>query len=369
MPRALAVLTGATYLARATILAVNALTVPRLRPAGRRAVRPTVSLLVPARREAETLPRLLPILMAQGADEVVVYDDGDNGDAIDLARSLGARVITGPPPPPSFIGKSWACHQLAKAARGELMVFTDADTHWREGTLDAIVAHAATGTDMVSVVPRPEGLTWGARTLTPLVDNVVLTHVPLPLLAVPHRLCATAHGALIAVTREAYDRSGGHEGVYDQIMEDVMLARAVKGSGGTVRLVLGDELLGITMYGSFREAVSGFSKNVVAVHNGSRVATVGSVVLYAITHTLPWLVEPTPAVCALRAASVLDRAVVNVVDARRSPADLAEGLLGPITPVLSLPVLAKAFRRTVSWKGRSYDRSASSRIHRRSDAG
>lgn len=139
-----------------------------------------------------------------------------------------------------------------------------------------------------------------------------------------------------------------------------MLARSVKASGGRARLMIGHSMLGVRMYGSYRESVDGFSKNLVAVHQGSRVATVLSLAAFSATHLVPWLVPGSRGVWALRVASLADRALVNVVAGRRRPADLAECLLGPVTSVLALPALVAAFRPRVAWKGRTYDRRTSS---------
>ena len=53
--------------------------------------------------------------------------------------SIGAAVITGKTLPDGWYGKSWACQQLAEAASGELLIFTDADVSWHPGALGAVL--------------------------------------------------------------------------------------------------------------------------------------------------------------------------------------------------------------------------------------
>lgn len=355
----------AMFAARAATLALNAVVMPRLKPA-RRPAGHRVSLLVPARDEEAVLPDLLRSLAQQGADEVIVFDDGLNGDGLREADELGIRVISSERPE-GWIGKNWACWELAQAATGDVLVFTDADTRWQPGSLSAVLAaRARLDADLLSVLPHLRELTPSARLLTPLVENIVLTQAPWPLLSCDRLGMGAASGALIAISREAYDASGGHYAIAGRILEDVALARlvqrtTVRGRRGRSRLVLGGRLLGAVIYRTYGESVRGFGKSVVAVHEGSRVATTASVGVFLATHTLPWLLPGSPWVRALRVAGMLDRTLVALVAGRREPADIVEGLLGPVTPILALPGLAVGLRRKLSWKGRDYPISSAKR--------
>ena len=150
------------FVIKGAVLLTNALTFPRLRPRETPAttLRPRVSLLVPARDEARNLPRTLPGLLAQGADEVIVLDDQSSDGTAELARALGARVIGGQPLPDGWYGKPWACQQLGEAALGDVLIFTDADVTWKPGALGAILHELDDKqADLLSVLPQPEHLT------------------------------------------------------------------------------------------------------------------------------------------------------------------------------------------------------------------
>lgn len=103
-------------------LLFNLLAFPRLRPRPT-PPRPTASLLVPARNEAENLKKTLPALLRQGALEVLVLDDlSEDGTAQAALEAAGNHpafhLLRGAPPPPGWTGKNWACFQLAQEARG-----------------------------------------------------------------------------------------------------------------------------------------------------------------------------------------------------------------------------------------------------------
>ncbi|MBB5236208.1 glycosyltransferase [Deinococcus budaensis] len=342
---------------KAATLLVNALTYPRLSPQPLPPGRPRVSLLVPARDEAHNLPRTLPGLLAQGADEVLVLDDGSRDGTAEVAARLGARVLRGQPLPPGWHGKPWACQQLGEAASGEVLIFTDADVEWQPGALGAVLHELSrSGADFLSVYPRQHNLTPGERLLTPLVDAVLLTFLPLPLLRFAHPSAAAANGQLIALRRETYRQVGGHALVRAELLEDVAFASRVKARGGRLALALGREVLGVRMYRSYPDSLAGFGKNAGSFHGRSRALLLASAGWHVAAYTLPWLLPAqAPGVRLLRALGLAERTAVNLLTGRRTLPDLAEGLLGPVTPLLALPVYRRALRRRVAWKGREYE--------------
>ena len=97
----------------------------------------------------------------------------------------------------------------------------------------------------------------------------------------------------------------------------------------------------------------GLGKSLLGVHGGVRALLPLTFALQLAAYTLPWLL-PVPGARWLRLASVLERPLINLLSGRRRLGDLAEGLLGPVTPLLMLPVYARALRRRAVWKGREY---------------
>lgn len=343
---------------KAAVLAVNAVTFPRLRPAPTPRGGPRVSILIPARDEAHNLPRTLPGVLAQGAFEVLVLDDGSRDGTADVARRLGARVLTGEPRPDGWNGKPWACQQLLRAARGEVLVFTDADVDWHAGALGGLLSELTrSGADLLSIQPRQANAGLGARLLTPLVDAAVLSYFPFPLTRLRHPMTSIANGQVMAFRRAALSRVGGYAPVRAEVLEDTRLAQHLGAQGFLVSTALGRACIGVRMYRTYPESVEGFGKNVLPLHFHSRPLLLLAAAGHLGAYTLPWLLRPWlrgPGWTALRVAGLLERTLVSVVAGRRAPADLAEGLLGPLTPLLALPVYRRALRRTVTWKGREY---------------
>jgi len=222
---------------------------------------PRISVLIPARNEAATLPHLLASLNEQRQQplEVIVVDDhssdGTAAVAHGAAGSLPLQVITPPPLPPGWCGKTWALHHGVQASSGEVLVFLDADTEPQPDLLGRLVGLQQHLGGLVSVQPFH-------RTEQPYEQLSVLFNL-VGLLAVPLGSgCGVAFGPAMATSRRDYERSGGHRAVADKVVEDWFLGHRYEQAGLPVSAFIGSGQISYRMYpGGLRDMVVGFDKN------------------------------------------------------------------------------------------------------------
>ncbi len=342
------------------VAAVNAVAFPRLRApvATPHPDAARTSILLPVRDEMAHLPGIVPALLAQGAAEVLVLDDGStDGSGAWLeafaAEHEGVRVLRGTPLPDGWTGKAWACAQLAEAARGELLLFTDADVRWKPGSLASVLdLRARHRAGFASVWPRQVLGTVAERIAVPQVDVILLGALPWPLVAAtPFAALAAGNGQCLLFRRDVYDAIGGHAAVRDELLEDVRLGQRAKATGARVALGLGGAWLETRMYDGAAAVIEGFGKNTRSAAGGA-------------TPLLAWTAPATLAYFAAWPLAVLDprwlavglagwllRALVDAT-AGRSPRDAP---LQSWTPLLAWPIALRALsRRGVTWKGRRY---------------
>ncbi len=352
----LGALVAAFHVVKVAGLLNNAGAFPTLTPGRTATARPRTSILIPARDEADRLPLSLPGVLAQPADEILVLDDeSSDGTAAVLAGFADPRlrVLTGAPRPAGWTGKNWACHQLAEAATGDLLVFCDADVRLRPGALDATWTQMrAQHADVFSVFPRQHTGTIGERLLVPLIDETLLAFLPHQLLDAPVPSAVAANGQLLAFRRDAYRAVGGHRAVAGKIVEDLALGRLTRHAGLKLGLALGGDLVGTRMYDGYRSAVRGMGKSIREAHGGSDLILAASAAWNLTAYTVPWLRLRDGRGWQIAALlGLAERVLVNAKTGRRA---YAEAALVPITAPAALAVYAVALRRTARWKGRTY---------------
>jgi 4,4'-diaponeurosporenoate glycosyltransferase len=233
--------------------AAGFLLLPRLRPCddvdGPRSA-PSLSLVIPARDEEHNLPALLDSLAGQSVRpiEIIVVDDGSTDRTAAIAARLGATVLASQPLPDGWRGKTWACHQGARAATGGLLCFVDADTHFEPGGLARVLACYQGGA--FSVGP------WHAIR-RPYENLSLFFNLNMVAGTVPDRL----FGQMLLVDRESYQQVGGHEAVRGRILENFRLAQQFSAAGIPVRSVAGRGVISFRMYpGGLGELVAGWVK-------------------------------------------------------------------------------------------------------------
>lgn len=223
---------------------------------------PMVSVLIPVRDEAENIGGCLESVLSQDYQnfEVLVYEEGSQDGTPEILgriRDPRLHVILGDGPPPGWLGKNWACAELAEEARGELLLFLDADVRLAPGALASLVAALeGENLDFLSVLPRQEMHTVGEALHVSLLPWSLSSFFPL---FIP-RLRRTAVGQLILVRREAYRVIGGHGAVRAEVLEDQALASLAARAGLKRKLSFGGNLVRCRMYRGFWEANRGLAK-------------------------------------------------------------------------------------------------------------
>ncbi|HZC06766.1 MAG TPA: glycosyltransferase [Ktedonobacterales bacterium] len=260
--------------------------------------RPLVSIIVPARNEQRALPTLLPSLLQQDypSIEVIVIDDASTDATSAIAAQWAARdprlrVLRGNGPPPGWTGKNYACWQGAQTARGDWLLFTDADTCHESAALRSALAIAEAGhASAVSLFPRQRCEGFWERLLLPFAYQQYFVGTNTRTLARPNGP-ALANGQYFLISRTAYEAAGGHAAIAGSVIDDVALAGALKRAGYPTLVARGEALVSVRMYDSLGALAEGFTKNAAQFVQAQRGA--GALVALATAAnavTLPALV-------------------------------------------------------------------------------
>ena len=267
-------------------------------PSGRGATT-SVSVIIPARNEERTLPRLLESLADQSLapHEVIVVDDSSTDATAEVAAAAGARVVRAGSLPEGWVGKPWACHVGSLHASGRALVFLDADVAVAPDGLERIVATWERGAAGGLLSVQPFHTTCRAYEQLSAYPNLMSMMASGAFVPGRSRFSPVAFGPCLVTSAAAYRSVGGHEAVAGEVIEDVHLARTYGQAGLRVETLAGGSAISFRMYpGGLRQLVDGWTKNLAG---GPRL--VGAVPLVA---SVAWMLA------SVAAATNAGRAVV-----------------------------------------------------------
>ena len=356
----------------ATVLAVtlfNAATAPMLKKSINLQERPRVSVLIPTRNEESNIGDCIEGFLSQNYDnfEIHVLDDQSTDRTRTIIEKLNEQhpkvhAIHGKPLPAEWIGKNWACHQLSQHAKGEILIFTDADNRPAPNAITNTVAYMQKlGLGLLSAFPEKVTGTLTEKLVVPVIDMFVYAGLPLWLTYFSRfPSLAAASGLWIAFTREAYQRVGGHQAVSNQIVEDVALSRLAKTRGIRILTTAGTRIVSCRMYHSFSEVWNGFSKNLFGL---VRYKTVLFFILTLSLWTMCILPYIAVGFAPLRAfaivAIVMNTAMRIVLALKYRHPFWTSVILHPFGVLLTLMIGINSFfqvkRGRLQWKGRQID--------------
>ncbi|WP_158551614.1 glycosyltransferase family 2 protein [Rhodohalobacter sp. SW132] len=345
---------------------------------------PKLSVCIPARNEERNIVSLLTSVCEQEYPniELLVLDDHSTDATAQKIEKVSAeypgriRSVEAAEKPKNWLGKPWACHQLGKEASGDIYLFLDADTQLKPGMLTSVAsAFSRHKLDMLTVWPEQITLTFWEKTIVPLIYYALLTLLPsiyvyrsprwIPsfLQKKTDPLFAAACGQCIAFTSAGYEKTGGHESVKKQIVEDVELAKRAKRNGLKLRMFEGVGSIRCRMYRSENEIFNGLRKNFFPGFGRSVPLFIIMGLIHLIVFVLPFFLLPYSLVIAFPALLFMSVASVSIILLHRFILSVwfnwnpLYGFLHPLAVLwfqrLGIVSLMDHFTgRKVKWKGR-----------------
>jgi len=209
--------------------------------------RPRISVIIPTRNEETNLPPLLESLQesTNGPFEILVVDDGSTDATAAVAVQHGAKVIAAKSLPEGWTGKTWACHQGALAASGDVFFFLDADTRFVHDGYTHIVKHFSALADNTALSLLPFHRMQSRYEELSLFFNLLVAMAAggFGKLDAPHLF-----GQSLLVPRDMYFKAGGHKSVKSEILENLHFAANVLAAGGYICTLGGRGSLEMRMF-------------------------------------------------------------------------------------------------------------------------
>ena len=324
---------------------------------------PMVSVLIPARNEEENIANILEDIIGQDYQnlEVIVYDDHSKDNTRKIVETIclkdgRLRVISGRELPSGWLGKNHACHSLALQAKGEYLLFLDADVRIKNQLIkDAVAQMQKHSLTLLSLFPVQKTITFSEKIFVPLINWILLSLLPLALTRLSSRpSLSAANGQFMFFDAKVYHKEKFHEVMRHKPAEDISIFRLMKKNRYKVQTLLGNSKVSCRMYHSGKEALNGISKNIFEYFGGSLFIAI----IFGIITTFGFItiVAGLPILYTILYFSmiILTRLIVSAISRQNILLNILLAPLQQTSFIITLVIAAIAkYRKTLLWKGRN----------------
>jgi len=327
---------------------------------------PSVSIIIPARNEEHTLPKLLNSLSGQltSDDEVIVVDDHSEDRTKAVAEKSAVKVLESLPTPEGWLGKAWACYQGARIASGEILVFLDADTVLEKNGLKNIIGKYVEKDGVLSIQPYHKMRNLYEQ-LSAFFNIIMMAGIGAFTVLGSRIKPIGLFGQVVVMNRQYYLDSGGHDKVKGEILEDLAFGSELQKKGVEIHCLGGRSTISFRMYpNGIRELINGWSKGfamgaaktplpwlilIIAWISGSLGTTGGLLQVIIATNNVQ--------IAIWGSLYILYAAQIYWIFIRIGNFKFYTALFYPIPMVFFVVVFTYSFvciflRRSVKWKGR-----------------
>ncbi len=322
-----------------------------------------VSILIPARNESQNILPLLQSIKDQDYKniEVIVLDDFSDDDTFEKVSDFCLTdsrfsVVQGKPLPPKWLGKNFACHQLSQLAKGTYFLFLDADEIVSNGLINnAINRMVIHKIDLLSLFTNQVMHSLGERTVVPIMHFLLLNLLPLRLVKLSKNSSfSAASGQFMLFDAAVYRQYQWHELVKSQVVEDIEIMRLVKINKHRGEALLANGYIHCRMYTGYREAINGFSKNLLAGFGNSIIGLIIYLILVVAGPVLILFYLNLQLFIFSLVLIFISRLMVSLLSGQNPVTNF---LLHPIQIINLLVISIFSIQKTLSgkltWKGRT----------------
>ena len=339
----------------------------------------TVSIILPARNEEEFLGRCLDSLVNQDYEnyEIVVIDDSSDDDTkkiiLEYAKKYKKIIpVFARPKPEGWMGKNWACMEGYRKAKGELLLFTDADTTHSKKVVSLAVKHLNSfNLDALSAIPKMLTFDFWTKITLPMISTFLHTRFSALNVNDPNKKTGYFFGSFFILRKKVYEEIGMHEGVKHEIIEDGALGKKVKEAGYKMKMVRAEHLIEAVWARDKSTLWNALKRLMVPLYLQSGKIAIGiffavlfllfvPFTILAITAIFPIETISTKILCVSASIASLLIYTGAIIEAKiglglRLPHALCAPLGGLVVVLGFLSGLLQAkSSSSVSWRGRSY---------------
>lgn len=330
-----------------------------------------VSVLIPARNEEINIKRCIYSLVDQSYKnlEIIVLDDYSSDQTFEIVNELSKKfqsvsVVKGEKKSNGWTGKNWACYQLSNYAKGDFLLFIDADTKLQKNTIaESISEMNNKDIDLISLFPNRITKTAVDKVISVTIGWFIFSCLPI-IFSKKNPIFSSAFGQFLLFRKSAYFSIGGHKAIKEKILDDFELGRCISKNGYVLRVFDGTERLSTFSYSSEKEALEGLSKSIFPFFNNKLIPFVLLLILFLSMGLMPIFImlgeffgSKLTRIKEMIAYSIWGLLTLSwAISSYRSKQGLRYGILYPIITTITVVVgvfsIITFLTKSVHWKDR-----------------
>ena len=217
-----------------------------------------ITVVIPARNEAEVIQHALQSVIAQGTGlKIILIDDRSDDATVAKARALAyanLRIVDGAPLPAGWSGKLWALEQGRQFVTTPYMLLLDADIELDRGVLNALREKMRRrDLPFISLMAVPPMSSGWEKLLMPAFVYFFKILYPFQAVNSPRAKMAAAAGGCILTESRLLERIGGFVAIKTAVIDDCALAGRVKSQGFKIWLGLTHSVKSVRGYRRLKE--------------------------------------------------------------------------------------------------------------------
>ena len=265
----------------------------------------SLTVIIPTYNEEENiincLNALSKIKKPSNKFKILLVDDSSTDKTILKAQEIKNKKFNtskeleiisagGRPSDKNWVGKNWACFVASKKANSEWILFIDADVILKENCIyNALHKSYFDNIDLLSLAPRVNCNCLAEWMVQPIMTSLLMIGFPISATNDLKKRNSFAAGPFMLFKANSYRKVGGHEGTYDEVVEDLALAKKIKNSGFKLNFLIAIKDISINMYRDLDSLLEGWSKNWFLGLEKDLFKSISASIFVLLTYSLPWL--------------------------------------------------------------------------------
>ena len=265
----------------------------------------SLTIIIPAYNEelniTKCLKSLSEIKRPSKNFKILLVDDLSTDKTFSEAKKLKGKIFKNSkeleiissgerPGDKNWVGKNWPCYVGSQKTNSEWILFIDADVILGKNCIhNALFKACEDNIDLLSLAPKVNCNCLAEWMVQPIMTSLLMIGFPISDTNDSRNNTSFAAGPFMLFKRESYELIGGHEGTFDEVVEDIALAKKIKKRDLKLNFLIAIKDISLNMYKDLNSLIEGWSKNWFLGLEKDLLRSISGSIFVFLNFSVPWL--------------------------------------------------------------------------------